>query len=324
RAGELSAADDAMVAERAEQAGLVDALDDPGDPGRYSERGYARIRALRAELGALRRRLDQPLPELVADVERTLRLDVEALARPNGVGRAHLDAFADVVTGYAETVPTATLLSFLDYLATAEHAEDGLPPGEVEVSADRVQVLTAHSAKGLEWRVVAVPHLVRDTFPGRRRSSSWLRTVSELPAALRGDAADLPGLSLSAGPDRKQVTEALDEHEQRFAERHAEEERRLCYVALTRSEHCLLVSGHWWNATSARPKGPSDFLTELGEVLAADDTLGTVEHRAPAPGADESNPLVTESRETVWPVDPLGDRRAGVDEGARLVREALA
>ncbi|WP_232213001.1 PD-(D/E)XK nuclease family protein, partial [Saccharomonospora saliphila] len=312
------------MAERAEQAGLVDAVDDPGDPARYSREGYARIRALSRELGALRRRLDQPLPELVADVERTMRLDVEALARPGGVGRAHLDAFADVVGEYAETVPTATLLSLLDYLATADHAEDGLAPGEVEVAADRVQVLTAHSAKGLEWRVVAVPHLVTDTFPGKRRSSSWLKTVAELPAALRGDAADLPELALRGDEDRKLVTEVLADHERHFAERHAEEERRLCYVALTRSEHCLLVSGHWWNSTSAKPKGPSEFLTELADVLAETDGLGTLEHWAPAPGPEESNPLVGRSRSAVWPVDPLGDRRKAVDEGARLVLDALA
>ncbi|WP_344056504.1 ATP-dependent helicase, partial [Prauserella halophila] len=65
RANELSADGDDIVTERAEEAGLVDALDDPGDPGRYSETGYGRITRLSKELGALRRRLDQPLPELV-------------------------------------------------------------------------------------------------------------------------------------------------------------------------------------------------------------------------------------------------------------------
>ncbi|MFF5990203.1 ATP-dependent helicase [Prauserella flavalba] len=323
RAGELSADDDVLVAERAEQAGLVDAIDDPGDPARYSEEGYARIRRLSRELWALRRRLDQPLPELVADVERTMLLDVEALARPGSAGRAHLDAFADVVTEYAEHAPTGTLLSFVDYLATAEHAEDGLPPGEVEVVADRVQVLTAHSAKGLEWRVVAVPHLVQDTFPGKRRSSSWLRTVPELPAALRGDAQDLPELRLHGDENRKEVLDACADHEERFAARHAEEERRLCYVALTRAEHCLLASGHWWNESSARPKGPSEFLTEIADVLREEEGVGTVAHWAEPPGEDEDNPLVTASRSASWPVDPLGERRAAVREGADLVLAAL-
>ena len=157
---------DALPGEHAEQAGLADALDDPGDADAYSPDGYRRIRRLGGELAALRRRLDQPLPELVADVERTLLLDIESMSRPGMVGRAHLDAFADVVTDFAAASPSATLPSLLDYLYTAEHAEDGLEPGEVEVAEDRVQILTVHSAKGLEWHIVAVPHLVKDVFPG--------------------------------------------------------------------------------------------------------------------------------------------------------------
>ncbi|HVV10751.1 ATP-dependent DNA helicase [Amycolatopsis sp.] len=311
---------DELFAERAEQTGLIDALDDPGDPARYSEQGYRRIRRIAAELSALRRRLDQSLPELVADVERTLLLDVESLARPGGAGRAHLDAFADVVADFAESSPDATLMSFVDYLATAAHAEDGLTPGEVEVLPDRVQVLTAHSAKGLEWQVVAVPHLVREVFPNKRRSSSWLRTVTSLPASLRGDSQDLPKLRVSDGMDRKELIEGFEEHEAAFADREAEEERRLCYVALTRSEHALLVSGYWWNETSTRPKGPSDFLTEVLE-LAGEDAISVL---AEEPPADQENPLVAESRSARWPVDPLGARRAAVAEGADLVLSALA
>ncbi|HET6499868.1 MAG TPA: ATP-dependent DNA helicase, partial [Amycolatopsis sp.] len=308
---------DDLFTERAEQTGLIDALDDPGDPGQYSAAGYRRIRALAGELSRLRFRLDQSLPELVADVERTMLLDVESLARPAGAGRAHLDAFADVVAEFAETSPDATLMSFVDYLAAAAHAEDGLTPGEVEVLPDRVQVLTVHAAKGLEWRVVAVPQLVRDVFPSKRRSSSWLRTVTALPAELRGDAQDLPPLRAFAGMDRKEIQEALEEHEERFAEREAEEERRLCYVALTRSEHTLLVSGHWWNETSGKPKGPSDFLTELAAL--AEPVVWT-----PEPPAEQENPLVGEARTARWPADPLGPRRDAVAEGSRLVMAALA
>ncbi|WP_328613834.1 ATP-dependent helicase [Amycolatopsis sp. NBC_00355] len=327
RAGELSSPEKSdgpeLVVERVEQAGLIDAIDEPGSPERYSEEGYKRIRRIGWELAALRRRLDQSLPELVADVERTLLLDVESLARPGSAGRAHLDAFAEVVTDYAETAPTATLLSFVDYLNTAAHAEDGLTPGEVEVVPDRVQVLTVHSAKGLEWEVVAVPHLVQDVFPGRRRSSSWLRTATSLPAALRGDAQDLPELRIADGYDRKEVQEGLELHEAGFVEREQSEERRLCYVALTRSEHALIVSGHWWNESSSRAKGPSEFLTEIAGVV-RESGVGQLGDWAPEPSADDENPLVSDSRTARWPVDSLADRRTGVQGGVDLVFEALS
>ncbi|MEV0681065.1 UvrD-helicase domain-containing protein [Actinosynnema sp. NPDC050436] len=316
---------DALPGEHAEQAGLADALDDPGDPTAYSAEGYHRVRRLGAELSALRRRLDQPLPELVADVERTLLLDIEAMARPGGVGRSHLDAFADVVADFAAASPSATLPALLDYLYTAEHAEDGLEPGEVEVADNRVQVLTMHSAKGLEWHIVALPHVVKDVFPGRKKSSCWLKAVAELPAELRGDAADLPQLRIPGGSNRKEVEEALDRHADDFEDRRLVEERRLLYVALTRSEHNLLVSGHWWAETGEKPKGPSTFLRELREfVLTAEHPPADVVHWAPPPVEDEANPLASQVKSAQWPADPLGKRRAAVAEGADLVLAALS
>jgi DNA helicase-2/ATP-dependent DNA helicase PcrA len=325
RAGELAKAYapetitnpiDAIVGEGSEQAGLVDAIDDPGEPEAYSHNGYRRIRHLGAELTALRRRLGQPLPELVADVERTMLLDIEASARPSPVGRAHLDAFADVVADYAETSPSASLTALLDYLAAAESAEDGLEPGEVEVAENRVQILTVHSAKGLEWEIVAVPHLVTEIFPSRKRSSCWLRAVTELPAELRGDAQDLPKLNVAGASNRKEVETALAIHAEEFAERDLIEERRLFYVALTRSARTLLLSAHWWGRTGSKPRGPSEFLTELASTVDAAEW-------ADAPEPDAENPLLAAERTGSWPQDPLRDRRIGVVEGAELVLEEL-
>jgi DNA helicase-2/ATP-dependent DNA helicase PcrA len=312
---------DTVPGEGTEQAGLVDAIDDPGDAEAYSHEGYRRIRTLGGELRGLRRRLDQPLPELVADVERAMLLDVEAKARPGGAGRAHLNKFADVVSDYAQTSPSASLPALLDYLAAAEAAEDGLEPGEVEVAEDRVQILTVHSAKGLEWQIVAVPHLVNDVFPSRKRTSCWLRAVTELPAPLRGDAADLPSLSLAGAANRKEVEQELTRHAEAFAERDLVEERRLCYVALTRSERTLLVSAHWWGRTGSKPKGPSDFFTSVvSAVSTMDERVASVGHWAEPPPEDEENPLANADRTAVWPADPLSLGRADVREGAALVR----
>ncbi|OLF10912.1 ATP-dependent DNA helicase [Actinophytocola xinjiangensis] len=316
---------DTVPGEGAEQAGLVDAIDDPGEADRYSPEGHRRISALGAELRALRRRLDQPLPELVAEVERVMLLDVEAKARPGGAGRAHLNKFADVVSDYAQTSPAASLSALLDYLAAAEAAEDGLEPGEVEVAQDRVQILTVHSAKGLEWQVVAVPHLVTDVFPSRKRTSSWLRAVTQLPAALRGDVADLPTLNLEGAANRKEVELELTRHAEAFAERDLVEERRLCYVALTRAERTLLVSAHWWGRTGSKPKGPSDFFTEVADLVSTmDEQVASVDQLAPPPAQDEENPLVGADRAATWPSDPLALGRDDVRAGAVLVRAELA
>ena len=304
--------------DRAEEASLVEALDDPGPEERYTEAGYQRLDGLRRELAALRRRVGQPLPELVADAERVLRLDIElAAGTERGAGRVHLDRFLDVAARFAEDAEVATLSAFLAYLEAAEATERGLEAGVVELNADRVQVLTVHAAKGLEWDVVAVPGLVAGVLPDRDAvsGSGWAKDPAALPYPLRGDAADLPVFDPAEAADQRE----LEMVRRRFAEacrdRGELEERRLAYVAVTRARQLLLCSGYRWD-DCARPREPSPFLDELAGHA-------EVEVWVDEPDEHATNPLLAQVREVPWPMDPLGNRRAAVEAGAALVRAAL-
>ncbi len=326
----------------ADAACLADAIDDPGPRASYSVAAYQRITALAAELGALRGHLGHSLPDLVAEVRRVLGVDCEvraAAGHRGWAGAEHLDAFADVVAGYAERTratdmsAASSVLGLLAYLDAAEIVENGLAPAPLAIARDRVQVLTVHSAKGLEWQVVAVAHLSGGTFPSTASRSSWLTDAAELPPLLRGDRASagslgIPVMDLSDVTNRKQLSDKISEHRRQLDQRRIDEERRLLYVGITRAEDTLLVSGHHWGPTGVKPRGPSDFLCELKDVIdrsaAGGAPCGMVEQWAPAPADGERNPMRDDVIEAVWPADPLAGRRAEVERGAALVAGAMA
>jgi DNA helicase II / ATP-dependent DNA helicase PcrA len=326
----------------ADTAGLADAIADPGPASDYSAAGYRRIVALADELSLLRGHLGHPLPDLVAEVRRLLGVDCEvraALPAASGwAGTEQLDTFADVVSGYAErgaaaTAAPASVGGLLAYLDAATVVENGLAPAQTVVAQNRVQVLTVHAAKGLEWQVVAVPHLSAGVFPSTAQARTWLTDAADLPPLLRGDRASagmhgVPVLDTSDVTDRKQLSDKISAHRRQLEQRRLDEERRLLYVAITRAEDTLLLSGHHWAATGIKPRGPSDFLVELKDIIdssaAAGEACGVIEQWAPAPADGDRNPLRDSVHEAVWPVDPAGGRGADVRRGAALVAAAMS
>ncbi len=224
RSGETAERIAEAAALQADSAGLADALADPGPASAYSAQGYRRIAALAEELSMLRGHLGHPLPDLVAEVRRLLGVDCEVRAASPGngwTGTEQLDAFADVVNGYAErssaTDSLASVVGLLAYLDAAAVVENGLAPAQVVVAQNRVQVLTVHAAKGLEWQVVAVPHLSGGLFPSTAQARTWLTDAADLPPLLRGDrSADglhgVPVLDTSDVTDRKQLSDKISAH----------------------------------------------------------------------------------------------------------------
>jgi DNA helicase-2/ATP-dependent DNA helicase PcrA len=316
-----------VVADMAEERGsLIDALDELPDRPEwlepFSPLARARLPRLAHELRLLRAHAGQPLPDLITEIERRIGLDVEVAARGGGplTARADLDAFLDAASRFAGDAEDPTLGAFLAYLKAAESEEFGLEAGRVG-ETNSVKLMTVHASKGLEWPVVIVPGLSQLTtqkgalakgsvFPATPVTNSrWTDNPRKLPFSLRGDRVDLPVL---AGLEKDE----LAEFDERCRERDLMEERRLAYVAVTRSHYLLIASGYRWGS-AAKPLDPSDFLLEIREAC------GQVAYWAPEVGEDVVNPLLAEPPAAEWPVTPEGERYEAIQNGAGMVMDAV-
>ena len=280
----------------------------------FSEVGLVRLRDAGQTFARLRARSGLDLLDFVTFVEQELMLDIEVAAneaRP--LGGATMEAFFDALSSYLGVDDATSLGGFLSWLREAEE-RDSLSPRPEDAEPGTVQLLTIHGSKGLEWDLVVVPRFTTGELPGSPNEgyTGWL-SFGTLPYEFRGDAAELPVMEWRSATTRKELLDARDVFKAAVQERYEQEERRLAYVAVTRARDSLLLTSSFWS-TQLRPRLPSPFLRELE----AEGVLG------PLPIASEYdvNPLDPEANEIVWPLDPLGDRRAAVTWAAEQVRSA--
>jgi len=138
--------------------------------------------------------------------------------------------------------------------ATADAVEAG----------EAVHVLTCHKAKGLEFPIVFMVGLAQDRFPTRAR-----RELMDLPDGLVADGA-------------------VD------GDFHLAEERRLCYVGMTRARESLRLS--WARDEGERPRRPSQFLLEALDQAA---TVVDPVHPSPLERIERGRPPVIDPPATV-------------------------
>jgi superfamily I DNA/RNA helicase/RecB family exonuclease len=142
-------------------------------------------------------------------------------------------AIFDVAARTEEQTSHTGVADFLDTVTAQQIPADTL--AEQGVRGDAVRLLTAHRAKGLEWRFVVVAQVQEGGWPALRRRASLLQ------ADRIGSFGVLPPVTTATM---------------------LAEERRLFYVACTRASQRLLVTA----VQSVEEDGdqPSRFLDELG------------------------------------------------------------
>lgn len=241
-------------------AEALDHIDDPEMTG-LSEEGRRRLAEFRDVLGGLRQAAAGSLGDMVGEItERSgLLRELESSADPSAIGaRRNLLNLVQHVSSFSPVHGEASLSTLISYLDTAEETEDDLEPSQPS-DANTVKLLTIHKAKGLEWPVVFVPGLAEhprfptsSIFPDVSRQPNPLTQASTLPFDLRGDRDVLPQYE----GDLKMFRGALKE-------RGLEEERRLCYVALTRARDLLVASAAYWYEGPSLPHEPGRFYREV-------------------------------------------------------------
>lgn len=333
--------------ERLDQVTLIDALEQLPPPEWSGRSGHglsaaarARLGRLAGELRRLRRRVALPLVDLVAEVQRSLLLDIELGLL--GVGRSQLDQFLDVAADFSATSGRDSLVAFVAWLAAATDRERGLAQADdmepeqfrdgtaetVDPSTAVVQILTVHAAKGLEWDVVAVPGLVEGRFPSRRvtngtgpdRASAWPTTLGDLPYSLRGDRAALPEWDLESPRTHKELSSALESFVDESGAHLVSEERRLAYVALTRARRALVLSGFTWDDEASSARFPSRFLSDVVAVAATHPGIDITAADLPTERPHGQNPLLANPVRHLWPT--ASAPAADLVGWAELVRQA--
>jgi len=175
------------------------------------------------------------LTELLDRVLIKTSYELTVLANPQGLRRyANLKKMVNVAREFENHKPMA-LSSFLRTVRRLEtqEARESEARVEIEESGDVVNLMTIHKAKGLEFPVVFVADL------GRMRRSSGSKTILAEPG--QGYALQVRN---EVNPEREKEKPAIWKQIDQYAsQKDKEEQKRRLYVAATRAQRKLILSG---------------------------------------------------------------------------------
>jgi DNA helicase-2/ATP-dependent DNA helicase PcrA len=142
--------------------------------------------------------------------------------------------FFDRIKNFETDRADSNIFTLVEWLTLMLQMGDSPTAADVDVrDRNAVNILTVHSSKGLEFKIVFLVNLVSDRFPTRERTEKI-----PLPASI--------------------IKEKLPKN----VDFHLEEERRLFYVGMTRAKELLYFTAAEFYGTGKRIKKLSPFIYE--------------------------------------------------------------
>ncbi len=184
---------------------------------------------------------------------------------------------------------------------------------EAAVSADAVDLITIHGAKGLEWDVVIVPGLEKKARVSSRRLLTWDEVDSGGADAARIVLAPIAG----KGEESRELNDWLNSIEK---VRDAAERKRLFYVACTRAREEL----HLFAAPESKSDG--SISPAYGSLLSAAWPAAERHFVAGSESSDNVRPLFVSSEQKTLPFiadDFIGDLAAATVKERPVMLERL-
>jgi DNA helicase-2/ATP-dependent DNA helicase PcrA len=149
----------------------------------------------------------------------------------------NVSKFFNTLKEYEKDNPESNLYEYVDFLNYSIEVGDSPLVDQMDLSEyDAVNILTVHSAKGLEFPVVFLINLVSERFPSRNRK----------------DTIPMP---------QELIKESLSDLTEK--EENLHEERRLFYVGATRAKEKLYLTAANFYGDGKRKKKGSVFLSEI-------------------------------------------------------------
>jgi ATP-dependent helicase/nuclease subunit A len=305
----LTLADLATLAEGQSTQTILDLLSDPDRIARLSPQG--RPRAIRTT---------ETLREAVARFGReSLRKLVEsvwcALGGPAALQETNQHADIDTILDLLEDLEEGGVIRDFSLLWPRLEFLYAKPSSD----ENRIQVMTIHSAKGLEFDTVIVPQLQKETRTSERELLVWTEET-------QADGSLL--LSIAAQPAKGEADATYKEICAEIERKEAHELGRLFYVACTRARNELFLLGSVRTKKNGAECGKPSGTTFLGLIWSSVEGQFQEKLRSRVPVQQLLLPLKDDAPRTIlarlpadWQPPRMG---VPVDDEPPLLRRAAA